>query len=136
MKLKTLMLALTAIIPFNGIAAACLNPFDLLKAGLETNLSFEQINKIRQHIPDFFNKGFSPEKVLEACEKVHEFIPRLLAKDLYAELINKSFEKENAHQKALLYTIAGAAVVIGSYVVAHKIVKYLTNHTANQKTVN
>lgn len=133
MKLKALILAITAIIPFNGIAAACLNPFDLLKAGLETNLSFEQINKIREHIPDFFNKRFSPEHVLKACETAHEFIPRLLAKDLYAELINKTFEKEHAHQKVILYTITGAIVILGSYLVANKVMKYWKTDKAKSK---
>jgi len=132
MKLKVVLLALVALIPLNGIAIASiadkasLNPLDLLKIGLEANLSFEQVGKIKEHIPDFFDKGFSAEDVLKACGKAHEFIPRLLAKDLYADLINQVLEKEKAAQKFMLYTAAGVITIVAGYMLTKQAIKYWT----------
>lgn len=139
MKLNSLFLVLTALISLNSIGAQAglyINALDLMKVGIEkVSLSPEQICKIAEHIPNFLKEKFSPDNVLEACEKAHQYIPTVLAKDLYAQLIDQAFAHKRAQHLALLYTITGAGLIVGSYVIAQKLINYWHNHTAEKETV-
>lgn len=139
MKLKALFLTLTTLISLNSIGAQTglyINALDLMKVGIEkVSLSPEQICKIAEHIPNFLKEKFSPDNVLEACEKAHQYIPTVLAKDLYAQLIDQAFAHKRAQHLAILYTITGVGLIIGSYAIIQKLAQYWQNHKTEKETV-